>query len=133
MGFFDRRSRSVSQAQQLYDRGFKHYLDEEYLQALPLLRQAAELGSGEADSQLGIMYELGQGVPSDPAEAFRCFSRAAERGDSGGQYRLGRCYQQGIGVAIDKHKALYWHRQAAAQDNRLAPYAIDQLADEGVS
>ena len=119
------------EAQRLYKAGFEHYLEKRYAEALPLLTRASELGSGEADSQLGIMHELGYGVPASPTEAFHCFERGAKRGDSGSQYRLGRCYQEGIGVPADKQRALYWHRKAAAQDNRLAPYAIDDLEREG--
>ena len=40
--------------------------------------------------------------------------------------------KQSLGVAVDKRKALHWHRKAAAQDNRLAPYAIDDLEREGI-
>lgn len=133
VGFFFACSRQPSpEALKLYEDGFQQYLEERYSEALPLLKRASELGSGDADCQLGVMYELGYGVLADAAEAFRCFERAAKRGSSGGQYRLGKCYQEGIGTAVDKRKALHWHRKAAAQDNRLAPYAIDDLAREGI-
>lgn len=133
MGFLFACSHQPSPAAiKLYEDGFQEYLEKRYSEALPLLKRASELGSGDADCQLGVMYELGYGVPTDPAEAFRCFERAAQRDSSGGQYRLGRCYQEGIGVTVDKRKALHWHRKAAAQDNRLAPYAIEDLAREGI-
>lgn len=133
LGFFFACSRQPSpEALKLYEDGFQQYVEKRYAEAFPLLKRASELGNGDADCQLGVMYELGDGVPTDPAEAFRCFERAAKRDSSGGQYRLGRCYQNGIGVAVDKRKALYWHRKAAAQDNRLAPYAIDDLEREGI-
>jgi TPR repeat protein len=119
-------------ALKLYEEGFDYYSKEQYDKALPLLQRASELGSGDADCELGVMYELGSGVAVNLPEAFRYYERAANRGSSGGQFRLGRCYQEGIGIAVDKRKALHWHRKAAEQDNRLAPYSIDTLEAEGI-
>lgn len=133
MGFFISCSKSPSpEAEKLTEVGFDLYLEEKYSEALPILEQASSLGSGDADCHLGIMHELGRGVPKDFGRAFECFKQSAERGSSGGQYRLGRCYQEGIGTLVDKKKALFWHRKAAEQDNRLSPYAIDELTAEGI-
>ena len=133
MGFFLACSRQPApEALKAYEEGFQQCLEKRYSEALPLLKRASELGSGDADCQLGMMYELGYGVTADPSEAFHCYERAANRDSSGGQYRLGRCYHKGIGVAVDKRKALHWHRKAAAQDNRLSPYAIAELEREGI-
>jgi hypothetical protein len=41
------------------------------------LRTAAEQGKAAAQSNLGLMYAKGQGVPQDYAEAVRWFRKAA--------------------------------------------------------
>jgi hypothetical protein len=120
------------EAEKLFDQGLEKYLKKDYPEAFQFFTTASELGSGDADCHLGIMYELGCGFPQNLTLAFKWFEQSAQRNSCGGLYRLGRCYQEGIGVSIDKKKALYWHRRAAAKDNRLAPYSIQQLESEGI-
>src|SRR5690606_28992498 len=48
--------------------------------ALALTRQAAEGGNAAGFNNLGRMYELGLGVPTDPAEARRLYTEAAALG-----------------------------------------------------
>ena len=52
----------------------------EYATAVPIFRSLAEQGNASAQSTLGDMYLLGQGVPKDYAEAFRWLRLAVNQG-----------------------------------------------------
>jgi len=45
-----------------------------------MLRSLAEQGHAEAQYNLGVMYDYGEGVPEDDAEAMKWFRLAAEQG-----------------------------------------------------
>jgi TPR repeat protein len=76
-----------------------------------------ELASGLANVQhcLGLMYEKGQGVPQDYAEAARLFRLAAEQDNAPAQNNLAFLYVHGRGVPQDNDKAMRWFRKAADQ------------------
>ena len=58
----------------------------------------AEQGDVFAQFELGLMYDNGDGVPKNDAEAVRWYRLAAERGDRAAQANLGVKYAQGDGV-----------------------------------
>ena len=69
--------------------------------ALTQYRRLAEQGLAEAQYSLGFMYETGEGVPEDDAEAVRWWRRADEQGHAGAQSDLGLMYAKGEGVPED--------------------------------
>jgi hypothetical protein len=76
-----------------------------------------DLASGMANIQhcLGQMYEKGQGVPQDYAEAARLYRLAAEQGNAAAQNNLAFLYSDGRGVPQDNKEAGRWFRKAAEQ------------------
>ena len=48
-----------------------------------------------------FLYDNGQGVPQDYAEAVRWYRKAAEQGHSDAQFSLGSAYAEGKGVPQD--------------------------------
>ena len=44
-------------------------------------RKAADQGLAEAQSNLGFMYEKGEGVPEDDVQAYKWWNLAAAQGD----------------------------------------------------
>ncbi|UNV88452.1 sel1 repeat family protein [Morococcus cerebrosus] len=58
------------------------------------------------------MYDNGQGVRQDDAEAFRWFRKAAEQGHAEAQYNLGEMYHIGQGVRQDLHLSKEWFGKA---------------------
>ena len=54
--------------------------------------QLAEQGNADAQYNLGVMYDNGQGVRQDYAEAARWYRKAAEQGNAKAQYNLGSMY-----------------------------------------
>ncbi len=68
------------------------YWDGDSTGAIEIWRRLAEDGSAIAACNIGIVYQRGEGVPADPAEAMRWYRVAAERDDAEAQYRLGFMY-----------------------------------------
>ena len=64
-------------------------------------------------SPIGWMYDNGEGVPEDDAEAVRWYRLAADVADA--QHNLGWMYANGEGVAEDDAEAVRWYRLAADQ------------------
>ncbi len=103
-------------------------------QDLETLRSAAEQGDAEVQFNLGLMYEQGQGVPQDYAEAVRWYRLAAEQGFTAAQVNLGMMYAQGRGVSQDRVAAHMWLSLAVAQasdaDRDTFVEARDAIAEE---
>jgi TPR repeat protein len=81
-----------------------------------LLVKAGELGSREAQRDLGALYATGGWTgPHDAVRAAEWYRRAAERGHADAQYNLGFMYLLGEGVTSDAAEGLRWLRLAADQ------------------
>jgi TPR repeat protein len=78
-------------------------------------RRAAEQGNAQAQSNLGAMYDNGQGVRQDYAEAVKWYRKAADQGEADGQFNLGIMYARGRGIAQDYVQAHKWFNLAAAR------------------
>jgi len=76
------------------------------------------------------MYEMGEGVPEDFAEAARWWRLAAEQGHASAQHNLGLMYRDGQGVPEDIALAYMWFNFAAAQGNEGAQEAKDIIQGE---
>lgn len=85
-----------------------------------MYRRTADSGSAEAQLNFGFLFESGQGVPQDNAQAVRWYSEAADHGLVVAQWNLGLAYEKGLGVGQDYGKARYWYLQAAQGDDRNA-------------
>ena len=82
-------------------------------------RKAAEQGDAGAQYLLGRMYEDGDGVRQDDAEAVKWYRKAAEQGIAGAQFYLGVMYHfGGDGVRQDDAEAVKWYRKAAEAGQR---------------
>jgi TPR repeat protein len=61
------------------------------------------------------MYEHGDGVAQNYAEAVKWYRLAADQGDADAQFFLGTMYEQGHGVPQDYVQAHMWYNLAGAQ------------------
>jgi|TARA_B110000908_G_scaffold24602_1_gene28222 TPR repeat protein len=95
------------------------------------LRKAAEQGDAEAQSNLGRMYDGGEGVPEDDVEAMKWYRKAAEQGLAMAQYNLGGMYASGKGETRDYVEAVKWLRKAADQGHAWAQYRLGAMYDSG--
>lgn len=80
-----------------------------------LYKQAAEQGNAEAQFNLGLLYEKGDGVEQNWKEAVNWYRKAAMQNHSYAEFNLGVCYENGIGVVQDFEEAIKWFRKAAEQ------------------
>lgn len=102
----------------------------DYAEAAKWYKLAADQDHAQTQSNLGVLYQAGQGVPQDHAEAARLFRLVADSGEAVGQFNLGRLYEVGEGVPQDFGAAANWYRLAANQALDIArwPYDVAQCA-----
>ena len=94
-------------------------------------QQLAEKGSVNAQFNLGAMYDNGDGVPEDAAEAAKWYHQAADQGHVNAQFNLGVMYANGEGVAENAAEAATWYRKAAEQGDHRAQYNLGALYANG--
>ena len=107
-------------AAQNFDKGLKAHDAGDYDTALREWEPLAEQGNIEAQYNLGFMYDNGQGLTQDKAEAVKWYLLAAEQAHSDAQLNLGAIYRNGQGVSEDFVEAAKWYRLAAKQGNAIA-------------
>jgi hypothetical protein len=90
---------------QLYDQALSSYDSGEFPQAAKLYQKACDGGDRRACTNLGMMYENGNGVEKSPDRAADLFKRSCEAGGSGGCLNLGLLYLNGEGVPKDPNRA----------------------------
>jgi uncharacterized protein len=74
--------------------GSLYYGAQHYADAALWYRKAADQGDVAAQTNLGLMYQDGQGVPQDYAEALRLFRKAADQRYPAAQRSLHDIYRQ---------------------------------------
>uniref|UniRef100_UPI002593A415 tetratricopeptide repeat protein n=1 Tax=uncultured Psychrobacter sp. TaxID=259303 RepID=UPI002593A415 len=74
----------------------------------------------EAQYNIGLMYDKGEGVRQDYAKAVEWYTKAANQDVPVAQYNLGLMYNKGEGVRQDYAKALEWYIKAANQGDARA-------------
>ena len=99
----------------------------DYHTAIKEFQLSAERGDVKAQYNLGVMYQLGLGVPQDDQEAVRWYRLAAEQGDASAQFKLGVMYDKGKGVLKDYVLAHMWMNLAAAKGMKEAVKGRDFL------
>lgn len=97
--------------------GKAYFGDDNFENAIPYLKIAAECGKVAAQTMLGFCFMDGLGVHVNQREATRLFELAAVRGDAIAQLRLADAYHHGRGVEENMDQAMRWYRESA--DNGL--------------
>ncbi len=113
-------------------KGMEYAQAGNFAAALLEWRPLAEQGNIEAQFNLGIMFELGNGVSKDLKEALRWYRLAADQGDAMAQYNVGVYYAQGMGVAKDFKESMRWTRLAAQQGDTLAQFNLGSMYYKGM-
>jgi len=76
----------------------------------------------------GLLYLDGHGVPQDPAEAAKWFTKSAEQDYTQAQHNLGAMYGAGQGVKRDYVQAYKWLNICAAKGNAGCENQRDLIA-----
>ncbi len=113
------------------DKGVEAANKGDYVAAVAEWRPLAEQGLAEAQYNMGLMYDEGQGVSQDYKEAFKWYILSAEQGDVKAQYNLGVMHYNGKGVVQDYSEALKWWRLAAEQDRAEAQFNLGVMYHKG--
>lgn len=104
---------------------------DDYQEALKWYRKAADLGSALGECALGVIYDLGMGVPVNEAEAKAWYLKAARQGDARAQFNLGNMIREGRGGASNPTVAAKWFTAAANQGDAAAYFALGTLYETG--
>jgi uncharacterized protein len=118
-----------------FNDGVAAYQRGDYTSAIRYFRPLAENGNGDAQYNLGIMYDKGLGVPADNTIAAGWYRKAADLGIADAQCDLGILYMEGRGVPKDDAVAAAWFRKAADRADARSEYylATMYLSGRGVS
>lgn len=90
------------------------------------IKELAEGGDSEAQSVLGNLYRIGDGVKQSYPEAIHWFRRSAEGGNAIGQFNLATMSMTGEGVKQDPVEGYQWLLRAAASSPMLARTAENE-------
>ena len=85
------------------------------------MRLAAEQGRADAQTNLGISYNLGEGVEKDDEQAVHWFQLAAKQGYAIAQSNLAAAYRRGEGIEKDDEQAVHWCMSASYSAGGASP------------
>ena len=91
----------------------------------------AEQGKAYAQYKLGVMYQYGQGVRQNYAEAVKWYWKAAEQEYDEAQFSLGSMYETGLGVFQSYTEAARWYQKAAEHGNPKAQSKLGYMYYNG--
>jgi TPR repeat protein len=108
------------------------YKAKNYSGALTHLHRAADAGSPRAITQIGLMYERGEGVTRSDTEALRWYAKAAALGDATAEKNLGAMYENGQGTAENWPLAAELYQKSAAQAYSEGEFALGRAYEFGI-
>ena len=114
-----------------FDDGVAAYQRADYASAMRIWRELGEAGDIRAIYNLGVLFDLGQGVAPDPARAAVYFHHAAQAGHTRAMSNYGRLLEQGRGVAKNEEQAAYWFHKAADSGLAEAQYNLGLMYERG--
>ena len=107
------------------------YASGDVTRARSLWLPLADAGDPEAAFRLGLLSDLGKGVPEDAEAAFRWFLRAADAGYAAAEFNVAVMKDSGRGTPHDMAGAAEWYARAAARGNHRAQYNLALLYSDG--
>ncbi len=95
------------------------------------LEQRARSGDAQAALALALVYDGGDGVPADPARAYRWYLEAALAGNPSAQFNVAVFLDAGRAVPPDLEAAALWYGRAAAHGHARAAFNLALLYASG--
>lgn len=92
-------------ADELNEQSKKLIESQEFDKAVPILKQASELGNAESQYNLGYCYRAGTGIDQNTEKAIYWFAKSADQGFNDGLYQMMMAYGNGDGVEQNYNKA----------------------------
>jgi len=115
-----------------FDEGVTAYKAGDYATAMKEWLPLAKKGNPDAQRNLGIMYQYGEGAKIDLKKAVDWYTKAANQGESSSQATLGDMYLNGVGIKKDVAKALDLFRKSAKQGDANAEANLGDMYKSGV-
>ena len=107
------------------------YVEQDLSPLVKEIIQKAESGDVEAQTNLGLGYYHGEGVPQNYKEAVKWFTRSAQQGDADAQKYLGLMYYYGQGVPQNYKEAVKWFTMSAEQGDAEAQNELGMMYYHG--
>ncbi len=111
--------------------GLADFRQGRFAEAYVALTAAAIAGDPRAARYVGVLYDTGEGVRQDRAEAVEWYRRAAGLGDPIAMFNVAVSYDSGIGIARNHRQAARWYRRAAALHDSRAEYNLALMYRSG--
>ena len=102
-------------------------------EAFALFQQASEAGDLRAMVSLGLLHEVGDGVPRNIDTAIRLYEQAAEAGSPDAAINLAVALFEGRGVERNVARAIDLLGEASAAGSAMATFNLGVLEDRGVA
>ena len=106
---------TIADSGSAFMKGWQAYQAGRFQDAVAIWAPLARHGDANAQLNLGLLYDSGQGVPRDLVLAVSWYRKSAESGHAPAQYNLGQMYSEGRGVEQSHSDAVYWLQLAADQ------------------
>lgn len=108
-------------------------LDGRYAEALAISIPGAQAGNAAAQNLLGVAYDDGLGISTDPLAALMWYTRAAEQGNGPAQMNLAQIFRDGRpGIAINPTEARRWMQAASEGGYGPAHAGLGYLLQHGI-
>ena len=114
----------ADQANDAYQKG-------DYAQARAIWLHLADGGDGQAMNNIGVLFDLGQGVDLDEGRALYWYARSASAGHPSGMSNYGRMLEQGRGIDANAEEAARWFDLAAREGQPEAQYNLGLMYESG--
>lgn len=114
-----------------FEKGLDAYNQGDYQSAYKIISPIASKGDPSALNLLGMMNELGLGIPKNAKKAVTYYRQAADKGYSYAQYNLAVSYDTGVGVPINYREAVKWYERAAKQGASFSQYNLGVMYEQG--
>lgn len=121
---------TISERQSL-EKGLNAYYEGDYKTAYNFTIPLVSNGNPSALNLMGMMYELGKGVPQDAEKSVALYRQAADKGDLSAQYNLAVSYDAGNGIPQNYREAVKWYQRAAEQGASYAQYNLAIMYEQG--
>ena len=115
-----------------YKNGILAFEQGDYATALIEFKALAKKNNSIGQYGLGLMYDLGTGVPTNFKEAVKWYQLSADQGNSDAQNNLATMYAEGEGVLKDAIKAKKLYESAAQQGNFDSPNNLGTMYLQGI-
>src|ERR1017187_8770658 len=95
------------------------------------VRSDVARGDASAQTMLGYLYKMGEGVPKNLSEAAGWYRKAPDQGDAAAQDTLGDMYRKGEGVPQNPAEAARWYQKASDKGDVGAQVQLGLMYESG--